>query len=147
MNQLLEETKTTRVVNATVAGTGDVNGTVLDMAGFDGVLFIAAVGMLTVNNVTTLKAQQDTVQGFGGGADLEGTEVAITDADDDQLIMLDVFRPVEQFVRCVVTRTTANAVVDSVIAIQYSVRDLATTQDATTVAASEKHVSPAEGTA
>jgi hypothetical protein len=57
-----------------------------------------------------------------------------------------VFRPAERYVRAVVTRGTADAVIDGVIAIQYGARVLPATQDAT-VAGIETHVSPAEGTA
>lgn len=60
--------------------------------------------------------------------------------------MLDVFRPGKRYVRPVVTRGTANAVIDSVIAIRYNLRK-APPSAHSTVAVGETHVSPAEGTA
>ena len=147
MNVLNEYTKLTRVMTAQAAASSDFNGDVLDMAGFDGVMFIAQFGTLTVNAVTGLKAQQDSVVGFGGAADLEGTLVSFADDEDDQVLILDLVKPVEQFVRCVIERSVANAVIDSVIAIQYKAREKATTHDTATVAGDKISLSPAEGVA
>jgi len=79
-------------------------------------------------------------------ANLAGTAVSIADTEDNELLVLDIYRPAERYVRAVVTRGTADAVIDGVIAIQYGGRVLPASQDAT-VAGIETHVSPAEGTA
>jgi hypothetical protein len=95
-----------------------------------------------------IKAQQSSDNGVADGwSDLEGTAVAVADDDDNQIVGLDIYKPLKRYVRCVVDRGTQNAVVDGVIAIQYGARALPTTQDATTVGAVELHVSPDEGTA
>lgn len=144
---LLSNIKITRVLNAVAAGTTDQNGTALDMSGFDGVVFIAAFGALTATQVTQIKAQQDTDSGMGTAQDLAGTLVGpLADTDGNKLLVLDVYRPRERYVRCVVDRGTANAVIDGVVAIQYCGRKMPLTQDST-VAFSESHQSPAEGTA
>ena len=70
----------------------------------------------------------------------------LADADGNKMLAVDVFRPRERYVRLVIDRATANAVIDGVIAIQYGARKMPTTH-ATSVAASESHTSPAEGTA
>ena len=49
--------------------------------------------------------------------------------------------------RCIVTRATANAVIDGVIAVQYRGRKGPAIQDVTTVSLSESWISPPEGTA
>ena len=146
MNLLNEAIEVTKVMDAQAAGSSDVNGDVLDMAGFDGVLFVVHFGTITATAVTGIKAQQDAVVGFGDGADLKDTLVSVLDTDSNKVALLDVFRPLEQFIRCVVTRATANAVIASVTAYQYRSKTKATTQG-DTVAASEQHVSPIEGTA
>lgn len=147
MGQLLNEIKITRVMNAVAAGTTDQNSSEVDMQGWDGVMFIAAFGALTATQVTQIKAQQDVVTGMAGAADLAGTLVGpLADGDGNKCLVLDVYRPQERFVRCVVDRGTANAVIDGVIAIQYRGRLQPTTQPAS-VAFSEAHASPAEGTA
>lgn len=144
---MLKCCKITRVMNAVAAGTTDQNSTEVDMQGWDGVLFIAAFGALTATQVTQIKAQQDAVTGMGSAADLAGTLVGpLADGDGNKCLALDVYRPQERFVRCVVDRGTANAVIDGVIAIQYKGRKAPVTQG-TTIAFAEAHVSPAEGTA
>lgn len=50
-------------------------------------------------------------------ADLEGSLVGpLADADGNKLLVLDVHRPRERYVNCVVNRATGNAVIDGVIA-------------------------------
>lgn len=143
---LASDVKVTRSLNAVAAGTSVQNGAALDMSGYDGVMFIAAFGTLTAGAVTGLKAQQDTVSGMGSAADLAGSLVSVADSNSNKVAILDVFRPLERYVRPVVTRGTANAVIDGVIAIQYKGDKRPSVQDAT-VAAAKALQSPAEGTA
>ena len=148
MHSMLHNTKVTRVLAAVAAGTTVQNGDVLDMQNFEGVMFVAALGTLTASQVTSLKAQQGAASDLSDAADLEGTLTGpMADDDDDQLLVLDIQHPAERYVRCVVNRATANAVIDGVIAIQYGPRKMPTVQDTATVAFAEAHTSPAEGTA
>ena len=146
MMNLAQNVKITRALNAVAAGQTAQNGAVIDMANFEGVVFLAAFGALDAGAVTGLKAQQGLQANLSDAADLAGAALAIADTADNKLLVLDVFRPAERYVRAVVTRGTADAVIDGVIAIQYGARVLPATQDAT-VAGIETHVSPAEGTA
>lgn len=150
MHQLLEGIRITRVSNAVAAGSTDSNGTAVDMGvdgGYDGVMFIALLGTLTASQVTALHAQQSSDNGSADDfTDIEGSEVGpMADGDSNKMLVLDVYRPTKQYVRPVVDRATANAVIDGVIAIQYRGRKLPTSQ-AASVAASLALVSPGEGT-
>lgn len=148
MQNLLKDVKITRVMNAVAAGTTAQNGTTLDMSGWDGVLFVASLGTLTATQVTSLKAQQGNAANLSDAQDLANTLTGpMADGDSNKCLVLDVYRPTDRYVRCVVGRGTANAVIDGVIAIQYRGRKAPVTQDTTTIAANEQHVSPAEGTA
>jgi hypothetical protein len=143
-----KDVKVTRVLNAVAAGTSNQSGSILDMSGFEGVMFVALLGALTATQVTALKAQQGQASGGGDMADLLGTKVGpMGDDDDNKGLVLDVYKPRERYVRCVVERATANAVIDGVIAIQYGAGKRPTVHDATTIFGAETHVSPAEGTA
>lgn len=148
IGSLLERVKIVRASNAVAAGSTDSNGSGVDIAGFDGVLFIAAVGTLTANQVTALKAEQSSDNGSSDAwAEIAGSATAALDDDDDNaLVVLDVFRPAERYVRPVVTRSTANAVIDGVIAILYHAHELPITADAS-VAASKAIADPVAGTA
>jgi hypothetical protein len=109
------------------------------------VVFIAALGTLASSAVTGLKVQMGNESNLSDAADLTGTAVSMADSDDNKLLVLDIHRPAERYVRSVVTRGTADATIDGVIAIQYGARVLPGSQDST-VAGIETHVSPAEGT-
>jgi hypothetical protein len=130
---------------AGAAGTSDINGTILDMQGFNGVLMVVRMGEITASAVTSIKAQQDTDVAGGTMADLAGTAQTIADTDDDKTFYIDLYRPTERYVRLVVDRGTQNAVVASASYIQYGAH-LAPTTHGTGVSG-ELHISPAEGTA
>jgi len=144
INSLLKSGKVTRVTNAVAAGTTDSNSSSVDMQGFESVMFIALFGTITATAVTSIHAEQSADDSTF--ADLESTSISIDDDEDNMVLVLEVIKPTDRYVRCVVDRGTANAVIDGVIAIQYNARNVPTTQDATTVADSESHVEPDEGT-
>lgn len=130
---------------AGAAGTDDINGSTLDMAGYEGVLVVVRMGAITTNAVTSIKMQQDSDSAMGSAADLAGTSQAIADSDDGEIFYIDLFRPEERYVRLVVDRGTQNAVVASAEYIQYGPKAAPVTQPSGTNG--ETHVSPAEGTA
>jgi len=141
------KTKVVRVMNAVAAGTTPQNGSIIDMAGFEGVRFIAAFGALTATQVTSLKVQQGAAANLSDAADLAGSKAGpLGDGDGNGLLITEIFRPQERYVRCVVSRGTANAVIDGVIAELYGPRVLPVAKDATVIAQT-KLGSPAEGTA
>jgi hypothetical protein len=136
-----------RQINATAAGVTVLTGpNSYDMQGYDGVVFIAAIGTLSATQVTFLGAQgsaDGTTWGAVGTAAaptnlIAGAQTAaMLDADSNKLLVLDIFRPQQRFVRAVLYRGTANAVVDGVIAIRYEAKKQPTVQDVTTVSASK----------
>lgn len=118
-----------RSANAAIAGVTAINGAHVDMQGYDGVLFVAFVGALTATQVTSLKAQGGALANDSDMADLVGAvSPNLADADGNKCIVLDVYRPQQRFVRPVLNRATANAVLDGIIAIQYQGDKLAVGQ-------------------
>lgn len=120
--------KEVRCVNSTAAGTTTVNGSSIDLqAGpglFTGCKFTCLLGTLTATQVTKLKAQgSDDNSTWTDLTDdaLGGTLVtdAAADADSNDMLVLDIFRPRHRYLRPVVVRGTANAVIDGVIAQLY----------------------------
>jgi hypothetical protein len=147
MGNIQQNTKVIRVLDAVVAGTDDTNdSTAVDMSGYEGVLFLASFGALTASQVTSMKAAQGLTSG-GSFADLLDTKVGpLADGDGNKVLSLDIYRPRERFVRVTITRATANAVIDGVVAILYGPKKAKPAKDAS-VAFEEAHQSPAEGTA
>ena len=131
--------KVTRIKIFEGTGQGTVTSDELDMTGFEGCVFLVAMGEIVSGAATTCYVRQDTVTGMGGGVQLTGTVITITDSDDDKILLMDVYRPKEQFLDVIVTRTVQNSEVDSITAIQYNGRKTPVTHDSSTVA-SETYV-------
>lgn len=138
-----------RVVAATAEGTSSVNGDILDMGAapdYDGVLFILILGSVT-DGTPGLKAQSGADSGLSDAADLAGTSVTVADTNDNKLVLLDIVKPAERYVRCVALRGgSTGCVIDGGIALRYRARTLPVSQGSD-VAGAEQHLSPAEGTA
>lgn len=147
MRNLTKQAKISRVLNSVAAGTSNQNSAVVDMLGFRSVTFLAAFGALTAGQVTSIKAQQGNAADGSDMADLAGSSVGpLADGDGTKLLVLELYDVRERYVRLVVVRGTANAVIDGVIAIQAGARNQPTTHGAS-VKAAEFHLAPAEGTA
>jgi hypothetical protein len=143
---LTDKVKTIRVSNAVAVGTTAVNSSVVDTAGADGCRFIVLWGTIT-DGTPNIKVQQDTVVGFGGAADLQGTSTDAAVTDDNKMSITEIFRPREQFVRCVVTRGGATgAVIDGIVCELYGLINKPVAKDSS-VAVQEAWSSPPEGTA
>lgn len=141
---LLEEIKVTKLADATVAGVTIINSTPVDMQGFDGVVFLTSSGTILATGTAVVKVQQDVVVGMGGAADLLGTGQSFIDTDDNKSVAVDIKRPLERFLRLVITRATANSDWGPIWALQYRSRKMPVTQG---VDKFETHNSPIEGVA
>jgi hypothetical protein len=133
---LTQAVKTVRCANATAAGTTAINGSVIDLTKVDSVRGIALLGALTATQVTGLKWQQGTAANGSDMADVANVATAnAADADSNKMLILDVSNnnidPTKQYGRFVVTRGTANAVLDGLIAELYGVRSLPQSADTT----------------
>jgi hypothetical protein len=81
---LLKYGKITRVLNQTADGTDDTvkATTILDMSGFDSVLFIAAFADVDTGSVLTLRAAQATTNSTGAMTVLTGSATFTAGASD-----------------------------------------------------------------
>ena len=77
MKELLSILKNAAIERVKVnqaAGTGDVTSDSVDMQGYEGVIFLTALGTITSTGVPSMKAQQSSDDGSTDTfADLEGT--------------------------------------------------------------------------
>lgn len=142
---LIDDLKPVQCVTLTAgaAGASNINGSSVDTAGFDGVLFVVQFGTITAGAATSLKLQQDTVTGFGTAADIAGSGITVLDTNDDTPFAIDIKRPTKQFVRLVILRATQNAVCGA-MAFLYRGRSRPTSLSNWT--ATKRLTSPAEGT-
>lgn len=129
-------------IATTIAGTSTINGAEQDMTGYEGCLFVAKFGTPAADN--QLKAQQDVVTGMAGAADLVGTLTGV--GASDEIVWLDIYRPLEQFLRMVALRGTSTTI-DWGIAMRYTSRLVPQDNTIAGTIFGELHISPAEGTA
>lgn len=132
MQNFLKNIKIDRVSAAAAAAQTAINSDIVDMVGFDGCIFIAVLDEVTVNSVLTLTVEQNTVNSATGMASIGATAAhtaTATDADS-KLLVVDVCQPLERYLRAVLTRTAADAVVGSILAFQYRASELPVTQSA-----------------
>jgi hypothetical protein len=144
---LTDEVKITKVSVATAAGVTTIDSSPVDMAGYDGVLFLTTVLAITAGGVQSMKAQQDTAVGMGSAADLIGSGITIADDDDNQSFWLDIRRPLERFVRVRILRATQNSAFGEIYALQYRARVKPQVNNVTDTITGEKWASLIEGTA
>jgi len=110
--QLTKAVKTVVVGTGTVAGTTGVNLTTVDTLGYAGYRICVLLGALTTNQVTSLKVQEFDTDTSGSYADVTGAvTAAAADADAGKLLILEVYKPQKRWIRPVVNRATANAVI------------------------------------
>ena len=129
-------------IATTAAGTSTINGAVFDMSAFEGILFIIKFGTAAADN--QIKAQEDTVLGFGGAADLAGTLTG--NGASDGIVWLDIYRPLKQFIRMVALRGTSTTI-DWGIAIRYGGKKGPQSNILAATIFGELHISPDPGTA
>lgn len=125
----------------TGAGTSEVDGDIIDMQNYEGVIWICKFGTAATGN--QLQAQQGADSGMSDAADLIGTLTTV--GSSDEIVYLDLYRPRERYVRCQVQRGTSTTI-DWCIAIQYGPKKLPVDNDVAGTIAGERHISPAEGT-
>lgn len=149
MNKALsQECKISQAITVTngAAGTTAINGAIIDMAGYDGLLILVTFGAIVATAVTSIKAQQGEASNLSDAADLLGTGQTIADTDDEKTFYIDIPKPRERYIRLVVSRGTANATVADALYIQYRKRSTGAASHGTNVAG-ELHTAEAEGTA
>lgn len=131
-----------------LANNTDQNTDRMDMQGWDGVVFIIPVTDSVDTGVAAITGEQSEADADGAMAALSGAiATAISAANDDlnnQLLILDIYRPQERYVQCAVTSLTANIAFGTGIAIQYSGRKFPITQPAGTTLQHTFVVSPDE---
>lgn len=144
MQNLMSGVKLTKVADHTTAGTTDVESSIIDMKGYEGVVFFTSLGTAAADNL--IKVQQDDANGAGGMADLTGTGVTSGASPSNEDLWVEVYRPTKRYVRAVVVIDTSSTC-ESVYALQYGARQFPVDNTTSGTIEGEIHAEPAEGTA
>lgn len=148
MGNLLTDVEIRRVSNAVAAAsTGTTKATIIDMDGFDEVTFILLLGTVTNTAKVTFQIAQDDVNSTAGMAVTDATSGEIvsdgtTIALSNKAIALTINRPKERYLEAQVVKSTANIVIDGIIAILSKARTRPTA-NGSTVYMSKLFTSPA----
>lgn len=141
---LIKDIKITKCLDYTNASAVR-EGATLDMLGYDGVIALMVTGDINASSSGDIHFETSTASNFDGGADLLGTKIEVLNDDDNQVFAIDLYKPLEQYVRAVVTKDTSNNQAETVTYIQY--KGIKRPEDNNvTLVTSELHVSPARGT-
>lgn len=127
MNQNLSNfIKVSRGINRQSSGSTAV-GNIVDMAGFEGCVFIAVGSSLTEGSTNvTLRARASTASGGTyvsiAGSDCESTGMA-TGSFNSKMLVLDVYKPTKRYLRPVVAGASSDVMhTRAIVAIQYGPR-------------------------
>lgn len=136
--QLTNDVKITVVSPAAAAAQTAINSSVLDMEGYEGVMFIALLGDVADTSVLTLTAKGNTANSVSSPTPVtqKATDAFTAGAAtaDSKALVVDVYKPTLRYQFANLTRTTADAIVGGIIAIQYQAHNKPTTNDASVIA-------------
>jgi hypothetical protein len=128
-------------------GSADRNGATLDMQGFEGVLIVFKFGDIASGATTSVKAQQGAASNLSDAADLEGTGITVAADDDNQIFVIDLYKPQERYIRGVVDKDASNNTEEMAWYIQYGPTEKPCDNNVADAITTELHASPDEGTA
>lgn len=120
--------KIDQVLGYYAAGTTKRTSDIVDMANYEGCLFIAEIGTVLENGTIDVFVDQNDVNSTSGMARLATTTAYTVTAADalvaKSCIVVDVYKPREQFLQCNITPAVANAVILGITAIRYNGRNV-----------------------
>jgi len=127
---LIQGTKLSSAITPTAgaAGATNINGTIIDMSGFDGCLIAVHFGAIVGGAVTSIKAQHGDDSALADAADITGSSVTVADTDDDKVFYIDV-RSRKRYLRLVALRATQNSTLAATY-LQYDAKSRPTSQAA-----------------
>src|SRR5574343_1734673 len=120
---LTDNVKITKLADHSTANTTDVTSAELDMAGFDGVVFLTSFGTANSGNLVT-------VHGSDTAAGEAATTTTCGSGSSDEDVIVDVVNPTFRYLKLVATRG-ASSTLESIWAIQYHARTKNQTSDVT----------------
>jgi hypothetical protein len=138
MREYLSQELVVDLVQAALAdGATDPDSTAVDMAGYDGVMFIGICGTITGSGTCTLAASQssDNAVADDFSAISGASAVATSSTKSDKILVVDVLYPAKRYVRTTLTRAVANSVWGGTLALRYCAKNKPTTFTAAALAA------------
>lgn len=135
---LSKDTKLTVVSPSAAAATTAIDSSILDMQGYEGVMFIALTGDVLDTSALTLTVKGNSANSLTVPTPVVQAATTLFTADatsaDSKALLVDLYKPALRYVFATLTRATANAAIGGILALQYSAGNKPTTQDASVIA-------------
>jgi len=154
-NNLLSYVNIIKASTARITGATTIHSKAVDMAGFEGCLFVLVGSTLlmgTSGSTAGVKKVQLYVKGstasagtFARYTGFAGSSSGLAAGVNDRVLMVDCYRPEKRYLKaCVKGASSANSQIDCIMAIQYSGKRPGSSalQNSTTVVGSTVMVSP-----
>lgn len=123
MHNLSDNVKIDQILGYYAAGTTKRTSAIIDMSGFDGVVFVASLGTLIEAGTVDVFPEQSETNATTYMAEIAGTAAYTVTAEAAALtyscIIVDVWRPRERYLQCNITPAAQNAVILGIVAIRY----------------------------
>uniref|UniRef100_A0A6M3L3H8 Uncharacterized protein n=1 Tax=viral metagenome TaxID=1070528 RepID=A0A6M3L3H8_9ZZZZ len=120
---LSKNVKIDQILGYFAAGTTKRTSAILDMKGYEGVLFVAGLGTIIENGTIDVYPEQNTSDSTVGMAEQAGTAAYTVTAAAAALtyscIIVDIYKPLERYIQCNITPAVSNAVILGIVAIRY----------------------------
>ena len=124
MSNLFGTIKVDQILGYYAAGTTKRTSSIIDMSGWEGVVFVASLGTTIENGTVLVGIEQNTANTTSGMAGVAGTAAHTITAANAALtsscIVVDVHKPRERYLQCFITPAVQNAVILGIVAIRYN---------------------------
>lgn len=123
---LSKNVKVTQLLGYFAAGQAVKKSAIIDMAGYEGCMFVSSFGTILDTGVIAVDINGNTANATGGvklAGGATATVTAVTAALTSSAIVTDIYQPdpaTSRYLEVMITPTVANAVILGVVAIQYN---------------------------
>lgn len=107
------------VPSQSMTGGTAVNGSALDMQGWDGAMFIINIGAITGAGTLDARIVRADNSGFTNATNVTSAALTqVTNANPNSVAIIDVFQPTQRYLRAVLTQG-ANTVIAGATVVRY----------------------------
>ncbi len=138
ISNLAKDTKAIAALGYFAAGQTTRTSSVIDMANFDGAMFVLHLGTVTDASVITLTVKGNTADSVSSPTPVSltgGTNVLTASTSSNTLMILDIYRPQYRYLFVTVGIATQNCEIVGINAHLYGARVQPVTQHATVAVA------------
>lgn len=116
---LSEMVQARKVKDSIPSGMSPIDSDLVDMAGFEGCLFLVTPESIDVGGIQSLRVLQGAVDALADAVDVKEGYLDIPDHAGQQAFWIDINRPRERYLRLRIIRSLQNSAWGPIWALQY----------------------------